>query len=40
MFNNEELELDNRKLREENDELKKIINSFNNNICYNTYSNY
>ena len=40
MFNNEDLEFNNRKLRIENDELKKMVNSFNgNNICYNSFSN-
>ena len=41
MFNNEDLELDNRKLKQENEELKKILNSINNNpICFHPFSNY
>ena len=42
MFNNEDLESDNRQLRKENDELKKIIYSFNNDnpICFHPFSNY
>ena len=41
MFNNEELEFNNRALKKENDELKRTINSFNENhrFCY-SYSNY
>ena len=41
MFNNEELEINNKNLRNENDELKKIINSFNDKYkYYRPYYNY
>ena len=39
MFNNEELEYNNRALKKENDELKKALNSFNDShICCHSYN--
>ena len=38
MFNNEELEYNNRALKKENDELRKTINSFNEHRCCHSYN--